>query len=141
MYIKEIELQVLELFSRYPGAQLKMKEISSILSIKKHDYKNLNDTVRKLIKDNLLIKEGQYFTGVKDSLKPNTKVTAKKKTNSNSTTLIDATFDGTSLGKGYSFGFATTPENDYFISSEDLLNAYHGDKIQIEPYKLSLIHI
>ena len=135
MYIKEIELQVLELFSRYPGAQLKMKELSSILSIKKHDYKNLNDTVRKLIKDNLLIKEGQYFTGVKEASKPKAKSSVKKKADNKTTNLIDATFDATSLGKGYSFGFATTPDNDYFISSEDLLNAYHGDKIQIEPYK------
>ena len=135
MYIKEIELQVLELFSRYPGAQLKMKELSSILSIKKHDYKNLNDTIRKLIKDNLLIKEGQYFTGVKEASKPKAKSSVKKKADNKTTNLIDATFDATSLGKGYSFGFATTPDNDYFISSEDLLNAYHGDKIQIEPYK------
>ncbi len=139
MYIKDIETQVLQLFSRYPGAQLKMKEISSILSIKKHDYKNLNDTVRKLIKDNLLIKEGQYFTAAKEMSKATTsanpKSSTKKKHDKVSSPLIDATFDGTSLGKGYSFGFATTEENDYFISSEDLLDAYHGDKVQIEPYK------
>ena len=56
MYIKDIETQVLTVIQ--PDTlvhNLKMKEISSILSIKKHDYKNLNDTVRKLIKDNLLI--------------------------------------------------------------------------------------
>ena len=146
MYIKEIEEKVLKLFSQYPGAQLKIKEISSILSIKKVDFKNLNDTVRKLIKDGRLIKEGQYITGkesnnsaqVETSTKKNTKGRNSrvntKKTNNNAK-LIEATFDATSLAKGHSFGFAITDENDYFISTEDLLDAYHGDKIQIEPYK------
>ncbi len=139
MYIREIGEKVLTLFSQYPGAQLKIKEISSILSIKKHDFKNLNDTVRKLIKDNLLIKEGQYITG---KIKPDSSQQKKKVSRVSKNTrddknikLIDATFDATSLAKGYSFGFAITEENDYFLSSEDLLNAYHGDKIQIAPFK------
>ncbi|MBI9032021.1 VacB/RNase II family 3'-5' exoribonuclease [bacterium] len=152
MYIKEIEEKVLKLFSQYPGAQLKIKEISSILSIKKFDFTNLNDTIRKLIKDNLLIKEGQYVTSNKSSQNNESNKDSKKASNKsvsnknskrdyspNSTNgnvkLIEATFDATSLAKGYSFGFAITEENDYFVSSEDLLNAYHGDKIAIEPYK------
>ena len=147
MYIKEIETKVLELFKQYPGAELKVKEISSILSIKKHDYKNLNDTIRKLIKDNLLIKDKQYITSnIKEETHAKNDGNASSKTtkgkdnnqsrdNKSNVPLIEATFDATSLAKGYSFGFAITEENDYFISSEDLLDAYHGDKIQIEPYK------
>lgn len=137
MYIKEIGDRVLTLFSQYPGAQLKIKEISSILTIKKHDFKNLNDTVRKLIKDNLLIKEGQYITANKEGISNSQKSPKSKKIskNDNDMKLIEATFDATSLAKGYSFGFAVTPENDYFLSSEDLLNAYHGDKIEIAPFK------
>lgn len=151
MYIKEIETKVLELFRQYPGAELKIKEISSILSIKKHDYKNLNDTIRKLIKDNLLIKDKQYITSnLKTEAPSDVKTGAKNggrndspKSRSNqhdqrdksNAPLIEATFDATSLAKGYSFGFAITDDRDYFISSEDLLDAYHGDKIQIEGYK------
>lgn len=141
MYIKAIETKVLTLFSQYPGAQLKVKEISSILSIKKFDFTNLNDTIKKLIKDGLLLKEGQYITSneksnSKTQTNPGKKSSkTKAKTTSNNAKLIDATFDATSLAKGHSFGFAITEENDYFISSEDLLDAYHGDKIQIEPYK------
>lgn len=148
MIKKDIEVKVLELFERYPGAELKMKEISSILSIKKFDFNNLSDTVRKLIKDELLIKEGQYITNNKakstnkeNSNNTGTTITAKEKHSArkaeenNNVKLIDATFDATSLAKGYSFGFAITEENDYFISSEDLLNAYHGDKIQIAAFK------
>ncbi len=139
MYIKEIRDRVLTLFSQYPGAQLKIKEISSILSIKKHDFKNLNDTIRKLIKDNLLIKEGQYVTGIKDNnsqpVSNKSKDRSKNSKDNKEVKLIEATFDATSLAKGYSFGFAVTDENDYFLSSEDLLNAYHGDKIAIAPFK------
>ena len=139
MYIRELGEKVLTLFSQYPGAQLKIKEISSILTIKKHDYKNLNDTVRKLIKDNLLVKEGQYITGSPNIVSQETKSTAKKSSKKSykdsNIKLIQATFDATSLAKGYSFGFAITEENDYFVSSEDLLNAYHGDKVEIAPFK------
>lgn len=155
MYIKEIETKVLELFKQYPGAELKVKEISSILSIKKHDYKNLNDTIRKLVKDNLLIRNKQYITSnikseapseTKSSVKsgtkggdrtdtPKAKSSQYDKRDKHNAPLIEATFDATSLAKGYSFGFAITDDKDYFISSEDLLDAYHGDKIQIEGYK------
>ena len=127
MYIKEIETKVLELFKQYPGAELKVKEISSILSIKKHDYKNLNDTIRKLIKDNLLIKDKQYITSnIKEETHAKNDGNASSKTtkgkdnnqsrdNKSNVPLIEATFDATSLAKGYSFGFAITEENDYFI--------------------------
>lgn len=138
MYIKEIGDKVLKLFSQYPGAQLKAKEISSILSIKKHDYKNMNDTIRKLVKDNLLLKEGQYITSSNQTISEVNKTIKRDNTKKRQTEdikLIDAVFDATSLAKGYSFGFAVTDEQDYFISSEDLNNAYHGDKIQIAPFK------
>jgi ribonuclease R len=47
--------------------------------------------------------------------------------------LIEGIFDATSLSRNYSYAFVRTDEIDYFVDSEDILNAYHGDKVMIEP--------
>jgi ribonuclease R len=49
--------------------------------------------------------------------------------------LIEGIFDATSLARDRSFAFVRSPEKDYFIDSEDILNAYHNDVVLIEPKK------
>lgn len=48
--------------------------------------------------------------------------------------LLEGVFDATSLSRNYSFAFVRTEKGDFYVSSEDTLNAYHNDKVGIEPY-------
>jgi ribonuclease R len=38
------------------------------------------------------------------------------------------------LAKNLSYAFVRTEQGDFFVSSEDTMNAFHGDTIAIEPY-------
>lgn len=53
---------------------------------------------------------------------------------STSSNLIEGVFDATSLSRDRSFAFVRGKDSDFFIDSEDTLNAYHGDKVLIEPH-------
>jgi len=48
--------------------------------------------------------------------------------------LIEGICDATSLSRDRSFAFVRSADRDFFIDSEDTLNAYHGDKVLIEPH-------
>ncbi len=48
--------------------------------------------------------------------------------------LIEGIFDATPLSRDLSFAFVRTDQGDFFVSSEDTLNAYHNDKVAIEPF-------
>ncbi len=55
-------------------------------------------------------------------------------TSKSSIRLIEGVFDATSLSRDRSFAFVRTPDRDFYIDSEDTLNAYHGDKVMLEPH-------
>lgn len=133
MYDKRLASEIKLLFERYPVARLQLKEVISILGLSKRERRDIKDTLRSLVVDEILLKEGTfYISNRKKKTKKKEKRNSDKRTNAK---LIEAVFDATSLAKGYSFAFANTSENDYFIAAEDTLSAYHGDKILIEPYK------
>lgn len=57
-----------------------------------------------------------------------------KTTETTSANLIEGTLDATPLAKNLSYAFVRTEKGDFFVSSEDILNAFHGDKVGIEPF-------
>ncbi len=129
MYKQDLEKKIVELFKQYPGANLTINEVSSILNIRKHDFRNIKDTMNKLEKSGFLIRRNRLFIMNKK------KTSNKKNFSKRDEILIEGRFDATSLAKGYSFAFVITEESDYFISIEDTNGAFHGDIVLIEPYK------
>ena len=129
-----LEYRIIQLFEKHPQATLKIRELSAMLHIKKHQFRDLHSAVKKLTNERILLKEGKYIV-LNKYLKKNTKKTENDhRTSSRKGNLVEGIFDATSLAKSYSFGFVSTDDGDYFISSEDLDNAYHGDKVLIEGY-------
>ena len=51
-----------------------------------------------------------------------------------SSELIEGVFDATPLSRNFSYAFVRTEQGDFFVGSEDTLNAYHNDKVAIEPH-------
>jgi ribonuclease R len=125
----ELEKKIVSLFKKYPGANLTIKEIATILRIRKHDFRNVKDTTNKLAKQGFLKRDKKLFSLDKS------KKAGKRRREANPELLVEGTFDATSLAKGYSFAFVITDDGDYFISNEDTNGAYHGDKVLVEPYK------
>lgn len=49
-----------------------------------------------------------------------------------SSSLIEGIFDATPLSRNQTYAFVRTDDQDFFVSAEDTLNAYHNDRVAIE---------
>jgi len=112
----EIESRVLEFLKDNKNSYFSLKELSQALQLRKHEYKSLQEVMNKLKRDNDVILKNRQF-GIKTS--PQSQ-------------KVEGVFDAGSLVRGYSYAFVNCPSGDIFIDSEDISNAYHGDKVLVE---------
>ncbi len=125
MYDNDLAYQILKILKKNQDG-FSINELSKILKIKKHKYKDLVATAKQLKKENrLFYSDKKYF------------IRKSKPQISRSTKSIIGIFDATSLVKNNSFAFVITDNGDIFISSEDTLNSFHGDKVVVEIYRKS----
>ncbi|HNQ43177.1 MAG TPA: RNB domain-containing ribonuclease, partial [Candidatus Cloacimonadota bacterium] len=133
--IEQVVLKLLE--STYPNG-LTYGDITQRIGDSRKYKTSISQTLAGLCQKGKLVKERKRYKLLSPPLSPTsgkkrsmpTATTASAKQNPN---LIEGTFDATSLSRNYSYAFVRTPETDYFIDSEDILNAYHGDTVMIEP--------
>ena len=116
MYDKKLTYIVKKILEDSPHNHFKIKEIAKAVGIRKHKYKDLIDTLFKLSKDKEINQKNRKYFAIK----------VKKSKN------IIGTFDATSLARNKSFAFVKAEPDDIFISSEDTLNAYHNDTVEVD---------
>ena len=106
--------------SKNSDTRFKIKELALDLHVKKHKYRDLLDTLRVLHKEKKIrLKSKRYsFSEISEKEK---KVIGK--------------FDARPLSKDKSFAFVLTPDFDVYVSAEDILNAYHGDKVLVKVFQ------
>ncbi|MCK5052554.1 MAG: ribonuclease R [Candidatus Cloacimonetes bacterium] len=116
MYDKKLAYTVKKILEDRPHNHLKIKEIAQFVGLRKHKYKDLIDTLFRLAKDKEInVKNRKYYA-------------IKVKSSKN----ITGIFDATTLARNKSFAFVKAEPEDIFISSEDTLNAYHNDTVELE---------
>lgn len=125
-----IEEAILSLLaSHYPNG-LTYSEICSNLGTTKKNKTLISQNLSAMLMAGNLLKERKRY---RLSRPPEAQEKSKdSQPETRSPSLIEGTFDATSLSRDRSFAFVRTPEKDYFIDSEDLLNAYHNDTVLIE---------
>lgn len=116
MYDKQLAHNLKKFLEDNKDSSYKIKDLTKHLHIKKHKHKDLIDTLFKLARDEEIILKNRRYSA--KHIKVSTYVTGK--------------FDATSLAKNKSFAFVIGKEEDIYISSEDTLNAYHGDIVEVE---------
>ncbi len=116
MYDKKLAYTVKKILEDTPHYHLKIKEIAKYIGLRKHKYKDLVDTLFKLAKDGEINLKNRKYYAVKTKRSQN----------------ITGTFDATTLARNKSFAFVKAEPEDIFISSEDTLNAYHKDTVEVE---------
>ena len=116
MYDKKLAYTVKKILEDRPHNHLKIKEIAQFVGLRKHKYKDLIDTLFRLAKDKEInVKNRKYYAIKVKSFKN-----------------ITGIFDATTLARNKSFAFVKAEPEDIFISSEDTLNAYHNDTVELE---------
>ncbi len=116
MYDKKLAYIVKKILEDSPHNHFKLKDIARAIGLRKHKYKNLIDTLFKLAKDKEINQKNRKYYAVKVK---NTK-------------NIIGIFDATTLARNKSFAFVKAEPEDIFVSSEDTLNAYHNDTVEVE---------
>ncbi len=116
MYDKKLAYIVKKILEDSPHNHYKIKEIAQSIGLRKHKYKDLIDTLFKLAKDKEINVKNRKYQAM------------KTKTSKN----ITGIFDATTLARNKSFAFVKAEPEDIFVSSEDTLNAYHNDTVELE---------
>ena len=116
MYDKQLAHNLKKFLEDNKDSRYKIKDLTKLLRIRKHKHKDLIDTLFKLARNEEIHLKNRKYSAI--SIK--------------TSQYITGTFDATSLAKNKSFAFVLGKEEDIFISSEDTLNAYHGDIVEVE---------
>jgi len=102
-----------------------LSDLAFHLGITNKTKKDFRDAVSTLIEQNKIVKHKKNYQLIHSPLP--SPIGQKK-------AMIEGVFDATPLAKDLSFAFVRTDQGDFFVSSEDTLNAYHMDKVMIEPF-------
>jgi ribonuclease R len=100
------------------------------LKLVKREKSLLSETLQAMLSEGTLVKKSRKFS-LTAQVQPQQPVSASTSGNPN---LIEGIFDATPLAKNQSYAFVRTDKGDFFVSGEDTNNAYHGDKVSIEPH-------
>jgi ribonuclease R len=113
---KEIESMILNLLEKNKNNYYSLKDLSSLLPLRKHEHKELNEIMNNLKREKRVSLKHKQF-GISSGRKSQ-RVTGK--------------FDSGSLVRGYSYAFVLSPQGDIFVDSEDISNAYNNDEVLVE---------
>ncbi len=132
--MKDIESIILSQLTKNPETSYAKKDLAVFLKIAKFQYKILETALDNLLKHNKLKMIGKRYSFLKPA-EIIQKIESEKvviETQDEDSNYVKGTFDATSLARNYSYAFVITPEFDVFVSSEDILNAYHKDTVTVE---------
>lgn len=122
MFNKKLAYKIKKILFENKDKYLRIKEIAELIHIKKHQHKELSDTLFQLAKEKKIIRQGHSYKSRKTK-KSNVKIENR---------YLVGKFDATSLARNHSFAFVITPDFDVMIHGEDIGTAYHNDEVKVE---------
>ncbi len=122
----KLQSRLVTLLRSNKNTPMSYKDIAIAMNLTKREKEKLASLLAKGVEDKLLNKTKQCFLLVEQ---PQKSTIQQRQI---SPKLIEGYFDATPLSRDYSYAFVRTEDKDYYISSEDTLNAYHNDKVAIE---------
>lgn len=129
MYDKKLGYYIKKLLEENSDKTFKINEIAKLLKVGKHKHKNLIDTLFSLVREREIFVQNRRYSVLKNNHRFRRSNERNKRTEPET---IIGTFDATSLAKNRSYAFVIADGEDVFVSAEDTLTAYHGDKVQVE---------
>lgn len=126
-----IEHNILSILSDMYPKGLTYSEIVGKVGATKRNKASVSQSLAKMMLEGKLLKERKRYrlAAAPQKEKHNAQQTKNQEKSPN---LIEGTFDATSLSRDRSFAFVRSADKDYFVDSEDTLNAYHNDSVLIE---------
>jgi len=122
-----LEADIRQLFKAHPQTLYNVRDVLDAMYLTHKAFPDIRDVVYKLSDNGFLKKQQKKFL-------LNVNISEAKRDVKTPPNLIEGTFDATSLARNFSYAFVRTEQGDFYVSSEDTLNAFHGDTIAIEPF-------
>lgn len=133
---KDIRTEILNILSGvYPNG-MTYSEICNRTGSTKKNKASVSQMLSILMLEGKLKKERKRYAlshSESRAIPPEVRNSTDQDASQRSVKLIEGIFDATSLARDRSFAFVRSADKDYFIDSEDILNAYHNDVVLIEP--------
>ena len=126
MNYNELKQAILDYFQKYPHTGLSYNEIVNTFQLNKAEKALLSGILSGLMEEGILRKDRKKY-----HLQQMPK--AKQPSPTPNPKLVQGIFDATPLSRGFSYAFIRTPEKDYYVDAEDILNAFHNDIVAFEP--------
>jgi ribonuclease R len=128
----KIEEAITAIFRANGNNPLSFNELSYQLNLVKKTKPLYSETLNEMVAEGTVAKKSRKFR----LARPEKLAEEQPSPTSSSLSpkLVTGIFDATPLSRNYSYAFVRTPEGDFFVSSEDTLNAYHNDEVAIEPH-------
>ena len=128
-----IEGRILDLLSHVHPNGLTYSEICVKVGSTKKNKQSVSQYLAQACLEGKIVKEKKRYRLQEQRQVPPPSSTSPEKEKTDAK-LIEGIFDATSLSRDRSFAFVRAADRDFFVDSEDTLNAYHGDKVLIEPH-------
>ncbi len=110
-------------------------EIVSLTGSTKKTKSSVSKSLAAMLLDGKLVKERKRYRLSREPERQPARASVKNAEQTPkqvSPNMIEGQFDATSLARDRSFAFVRGKDKDYFVDSEDTLNAYHNDTVLIE---------
>ncbi|MCD4828411.1 MAG: ribonuclease R [Candidatus Cloacimonetes bacterium] len=138
---KSIAQKVLQALEKQPHQSFRIKELAALARVKKHNYRELKDTLIELVKQERIQRHNKTYRHKRNAAKaqsakksadstPQSKADSKPR----NTLMVEGRLDATPLARNHAFAFVICEgdEDDVFVSEEDLGDALHNDRVLVE---------
>lgn len=131
---QELDKLILDLIAKSGIKGLTFGELKQSIGNTRKEKAHLSETLNKLMLDGTIYKELKRYKAKEKKSEPrvNIQESSNHAKQDYHPSFIEGKFDATPLSRDRSFAFVRTEEKDYFIDSEECLNAFHNDTVLID---------
>ncbi len=123
--------RILKKFRENNNTPLSYNELVHEMKLVKREKSLLSETLQSLMAEGVIAKKSRKYRLTDKAVETNEPEPKDGKTNPR---LIEGKFDATPMAKNQSYAFIRTEKGDFFVNSDNTLNAYHNDVVLIEPH-------
>ena len=134
MEINHLKSEILKFLKERNEKEYTTTQITSSLGLKKDCRIEIQELLNKLCAEGNVKKISKRYSYTQEIDNEDIQSSTTTITNyEGNKRYLSGKFDATPIAKNLSFAFVITEDdNDVFISTEDTLNAYHGDIVEVE---------
>ena len=125
----DLKKEIVRFLAERPEKAYTSTQVTAHLELKKDYRTEIQSLLNQLFSEGFINKNAKRYSISPERIVPEAVEDDFRKQNE----VVTGRFDATSMAKNFSYAFVICEEGkDVFVSTEDTLNAYHGDTVEVE---------